>query len=82
MVRSKMEPMFSQLKAVPFQQYSRAGEWLSQTLKERRERFWTVVEALLGEWRQKGTLGREQCWSERPAAVLFRARPRPRFVDS
>ena len=39
-VRHKMEPMFERLSGVPFQRYSRAGAWLAEQARMRRESFW------------------------------------------
>ena len=39
-VRHKMEPMFERLFGVPFQKYPRAGAWLAEQARMRRESFW------------------------------------------
>jgi hypothetical protein len=46
-VRRQMEPMFSRIDGIAFTKYPAAGAWLSQELKDCRERFWAVVHEVL-----------------------------------
>jgi hypothetical protein len=46
-VRRQMEPMFSRLSGVRFDNYPAAANWLWRQLDERREGFWAEVGAVL-----------------------------------
>ena len=46
-VRKQMEPMFSRISLLPFQQYPMAGNWLVEQLDLNREAFWWAVQEIL-----------------------------------